>query len=67
VARVRSAARSEPQPGLVKTAVGSTVPSAMRGSHRVFCAGVLAVVIRSPAISERVPSDPAAIQPRLRG
>ena len=64
VARVRTDARSEPVSGSVKTAVGSTLPSAMRGSHSAFCSGVPLAPISSPAISERVPSEPAQIQPR---
>jgi hypothetical protein len=37
----------------------------MPGSQRAFCSGVPASEISSPAISERVPSEPAAIQARL--
>lgn len=62
VARVRSEARSEPVSGSVKTAVGSTSPDAIRGSQRTFCPEVPFATIRSQAISERVPSEPAAIQ-----
>ena len=65
VARVRSEPRSDPVSGSVNTAVGSTSPQAIPGSQRSFCAGVPASEIISPAISERVPREPAAIQARL--
>ena len=44
--------------GSVKTAVGSTSPEAMRGSHSRFCASVPPQMISSAAISDRVPSEP---------
>ena len=60
-ARVRSAPRSEPVFGSVKTAVGSTSPEAILGSHSAFCASVPPPRISSAAISDRVPSEPTPI------
>ena len=54
-------ARSDPVSGSVNTAVGSTSPEASLGNHRIFCAAVPLAAINSPAISDRVPKDPAAI------
>ena len=62
--RVRTEAMSEPVSGSVNTAVGMIDPSANPGSHLDFCSGVPFAPMSSPAISERVPSDPAQIQPR---
>ena len=63
-ARVWSEPRSDPTSGSVNTAVGSISPLAIRGSQSAFCASVPPIAISSPAISDRVPSDPAPIQPR---
>ena len=60
-ARVVSEARSEPVFGSVNTAVGSTSPLAIRGSHSCFWASVPPFRISSSAISERVPRLPTPI------
>ena len=56
----------DPSPvfGSVKTAVGSTSPEAILGSHFSFCAAVPLPRINSAAISDRVPSEPTPIYPR---
>ena len=60
-ALVRSAPRSEPVLGSVKTAVGSFSALANAGSHFCFCVSVPPAIISSAAISERVPKDPTPI------
>lgn len=50
--------------GLGESAVGRTSPLAIAASQRAFWAAVPHGAINSPAISDRVPSDPAHIQPR---
>jgi hypothetical protein len=54
-------AKSEPVFGSVNTAVGSTSPEAIFGSHFSFCSVVPLPRINSAAISERVPSEPTPI------
>jgi hypothetical protein len=56
-----SDARSEPIFGSVNTAVGSTSPDAIFGSHSCFCSSVPPFRISSSAISDRVPSEPTPI------
>jgi len=56
-----SEARSEPMFGSVNTAVGSSSPLAIRGSHYCFWASVPPFRISSSAISDRVPSEPTPI------
>ena len=60
-ALVRSAPRSEPVFGSVKTAVGRISAEAMRGSHCAFCSAVPPQRISSAAISDLVPREPTPI------
>ena len=63
MALVRSAPKSEPVFGSVKTAVGKTSPLAKPGSHCFFCSSVPPHRINSAAISVLVPSEPTPIYP----
>ena len=63
MALVRSAPKSEPVLGSVKTAVGKISPLAKPGSHCFFCSSVPPQRINSAAISVLVAKEPTPMYP----